>query len=419
MQTADSIFRSRPFLAYLTANSSTQLAFAMQHLFVSWILIGMLDAPGARVGLAQALTGIPGLFLMLWGGASADRKDARLLLLRAYALGALIPVFLLLVLQADFLNFWTVTFWATLMGALISYTNPAQTAILNRAAAGQIQEAVTAATAVGFVVQVLGIAVAGQMETVGLSSLLLLQAVCTGLGAVLIAQLKPAEVNSGAGPPVWQSIAEGLGALRENSLLMNILALNFISMMFNAGSFLLVLPFILTKIYGGDAAFLSWMLVVFFAGGALSNFILLRFMPLRHPGQTFLVMQASRVAIFLLYWIQPTLPLLILATFLWGMNMGVTTTTSRTIVQESAPEAFRARILSVYSIGLLGAQPLGALLLGWATSWFGILNSMLPGVVTSLFILVYGIFATSLWRYVSPQVHLHAVHKKPDREPKS
>ena len=399
-----SILRSRPFLGYLAANSTTQLAFSMQQLFVSWILIGMLDTPSSRVGIAQALIGIPGLFLMLWGGASADRTDARLLLLRAYALGSLVPVLLILIQRAELLDFWTVTGWAMLMGALISYTSPAQTAILNRAAGGLVQEAVTAATALAFVAQVLGLALAGQLDTLGLDALLLLQCVCIGLGALMIRQLDLARVSPSAGRGyVWHSVIEGLEATRRNPLIFDLLWLNFVSMMFNAGSFLLVLPFILTKVYGGDVAFLSQMLVIFFLGASLSNFIMLRFMPLRQPGQIFLLMQATRAVIFVLFWIQPSLPLLITATFLWGMNMGITTTLSRTIVQESAPEAFRSRILSVYSVGLLGAQPLGALILGWSASWFGILNSMLPGVVTSIFILVYGVTATGLWRYVSPQ----------------
>ena len=42
--------------------------------------------------------------------------------------------------------------------------------------------------------------------------------------------------------------------------------------------------------------------------------------------------------------------------------MGVTMTLARTIVQESATAEFRARIMSVYSLGLLGSAPIGALI---------------------------------------------------------
>lgn len=398
------VFYSRPFLSYLVANSTTQLAFSMQQLFINWILIGMLDTSAARVGMVHALVGIPGLFLMLLGGVSADRTDSRLLLMRTYTLGAFVPLLLILARHADLLNVWTVTLWAMLMSLLMSYTTPAQTAILNRASGRRLQEAVTAAMSVGFVMQMLGLALAGQMEVVGLDTLLLLQSVCIAVGALLTRQLEPLRVpGPEQAPPAWKSVLAGLEATRRHPLILNLLSLNFLSMMFNAGSFFLVLPFIITRIYGGDAAFLGWMLVITYLGSSLSSFMLLRFMPMRHPGRLFLLMQGTRIIIFLLYWVQPPLWLLVTATFLWGMNLGVTTTISRSLVQESAPADFRARILSVFGVCLLGAPPLGALLLGWCVNAFGILNSMLPGVFVSLFILFYGCRFSGLWQYVSLQ----------------
>ena len=49
----------------------------MQQLLLSWILIGVLVLPADQVGLIQALIGIPGIFIMLMGGALADRADPR------------------------------------------------------------------------------------------------------------------------------------------------------------------------------------------------------------------------------------------------------------------------------------------------------------------------------------------------------
>ena len=103
-----------------------------------------------------------------------------------------------------------------------------------------------------------------------------------------------------------------------------------------------------------------------------------------------------------MFWIEPPLWVLVLATFLWGLNMGVTTTTSRAIVQESSQAAFRARTLSVFNALSIGVQPFGALLLGWVISLFGPLDAMLPGMLISAAICVIGIAATPLWSYRSP-----------------
>jgi hypothetical protein len=93
---------------------------------------------------------------------------------------------------------------------------------------------------------------------------------------------------------------------------------------------------------------------------------------------------------------------LVLATFLWGLNMGVTTTTSRAIVQESSQAAFRARTLAEFNACSFGVQPFGALLLGWVISAVGPLDAMLPGMLISAGICVVGIAATPVWAYRSP-----------------
>ena len=143
------------------------------------------------------------------------------------------------------------------------------------------------------------------------------------------------------------------------------------------------------------------MLVLFFFGAAVSNFIMLRFMPFKRPGRLFLGMQLTRGLIFIMYWIGPPQIVIIAATFLWGLNMGITSTTSRAIVQESAQERFRGRILSVYTAGLIGSQPFGALILGFVIDAVGPLNAVIPGIVISIAIFFLGTMFSPIWSYQS------------------
>ncbi|MGK0339124.1 MAG: hypothetical protein ACJAWF_003761, partial [Candidatus Azotimanducaceae bacterium] len=78
------IWASPGFRAYINSTAFTGMGIAMQQLLVSWILIGVLHLTADRVGLLQALMGLPGIFIMLWGGASADRSDPKIILLRCY-----------------------------------------------------------------------------------------------------------------------------------------------------------------------------------------------------------------------------------------------------------------------------------------------------------------------------------------------
>ena len=89
------------------------------------------------------------------------------------------------------------------------------------------------------------------------------------------------------------------------------------------------------------------------------------------------------------------------STIAWGLNMGVTTNLARAIVQESAQEAYRGRILSAFSVGMLGSAPIGALLLGWLTEEYGTSNALAPAMFVSFFLFLYGARYTSVWRYQS------------------
>jgi len=82
--------------------------------------------------------------------------------------------------------------------------------------------------------------------------------------------------------------------------------------------------------------------------------------------------------------------------------MGFTTTLARTIVQESAAAEFRGRILSVFTLGMMGSAPIGAIVLGLVIEAFGTLNALLPAMCVSLALFLYGSFATSVWGYRSP-----------------
>lgn len=399
---ASSIWRATRFRAYLGATSFARFTFSIQQLLIPWLLIGVLDTSAEAVGLSQAIVGVPGLVLMLWGGVSADRTDPRGLLIRAYCFTAAVPLLLAAIDGLDLLHYWTVTLWALLMSVGSSYSSASDAAILNRAAAGRVQEAVTASTAAGFVVQVIGFTLAGQIDRLGLATVLLAQSAALVLGAAMVARL-PAELRAPAPPQTtWQSLYEGIRAIGRDALIKHVLILNFTSMLFNAGAYTLVVPFIVTKLYGGDAATLGFVLIIFFGGGALTNFAMLKFMPFERPGQLFLIMQVTRALIYLVLWFEPPMPVFVAIMLLWGVNMGITTTLSRTMIQESAPEQYRGRILAVYNVGFLGAQPIGAMMLGAVVAAFGILNGLVPGFLASICICVFGLVATPIWRYRSP-----------------
>ncbi len=402
-ETSGGIWARREFRTYIGSTGFSGMAIAMQQLLLSWLLIGILELAADVVGVIQAVIGIPSIFLMLLGGARSDASDPRRLLTILYALSPVFPVFLVL---AEFwvgLAVWNVMVWGVGLAITQALSMPAQQAILNNIAGKDVQKGVTIATAIGMVVQVVGLLMAGQLDRVGVGSVLIVQAIAFGFAAYMTSKLKQIEM-----PPekedvsAWQQIKDGLHATASNKVVASVLTINFISSIFNAGSMMTVFPFIVKRVYEGDAFILSLLMALFFVFAAISNAIILRFMPLARPGRLYLILQLSRIIVIGLLYMKGDWWLLTTAVMLWGFNMGLTSNLARTVVQECAEEAYRGRILSVFTVSMMGTGPIGAVILGVLIETFGTLNALLPAIFVSIALAVYGTFYTPVWRYQSP-----------------
>ena len=380
------------------------MALAMQQLLLSWVLVGIMERPADEVGLIQAVIGVPSLFLMLIGGARSDSQDPRRLLLLVYVIAPIFPLFMWLVEGALGLAIWSVMVWGMGVSIVQALSMPAQQAILNEISGKSVQQGVTVATAIGMVVQVVGLILAGQMERIGVGTVLLVQAVSFACAAIAIRRLPSLPVAStSSNESAWRQIRDGLRATMQDRVIKSVLGINFLSSIFNAGSMMTVFPFIVKRVYEGDAFMLSLLMALFFGLAAISNTILLRFMPLARPGRLYLLFQLSRVVVLSLLYIKGDWWLLTLAVMLWGLNMGLTSNLARTIVQESAQPEFRGRILSVFTVTMMGSAPIGALVLGFIIEIFGTLNALLPAIFLSLVLAIYGSLRTPVWTYRSPQ----------------
>tara|TARA_B100000959_G_scaffold76262_3_gene80984 strand:- start:176 stop:1468 length:1293 start_codon:yes stop_codon:yes gene_type:complete len=395
---------------YTGGNALWMAAYSMQQLLVTWILVGILQQTPERVGIAQMLIGIPGLLFMLWGGVIGDRVEGRMLLVRVHYLSAIPPLILAIASYLGLLGYWILIFTALVTSLLGSSSDPVRNTILNAVAGKKLQFAISLSTGVGSIAAIAGTKLGGELDNLGLNVVLVIQAAVFVVGGFITSQLLPTKPNAPASKQsAINTIIEGLHHTWHLKLCRDLIGLNFISSLFNAGGWIVVIPFIINRVYDGGAPFLANMIILFTFGSVVANFSLLRFMPLKRPGRLYLAMQLSRIIIQLLIWIQPTEVLLWLAAVLWGFNMGVTTTTSRLMIQEMATAQFRARVMSIFTLSMMTAAPIGSLVLGYIIAIWGPLNALVPGMFASLIIFTLGLTFTEIWRYESPhpdQEHL-------------
>lgn len=385
---------------YLGSTSAWMAGYQLQTFLIAWVLVGVLARPADEVGFAQFLIGVPGLLLLLFGGARADQIDARSLIVRIHAFLVLPPLLLLGATLADVLSVAVVVAFGMAIAAAGAFADPARAALLNRIGSNHIQRLVGMSMIVTSGVGLLGLVIGGQLERLTLPGVLLLQAGLFALGGLAMLRFPALAVRPPPAPGgTLAQFAAGLRVVGADAVLRNVIGMNFVSGVVNAGAFFVALPFVASALYDGDAGLFSWLLVVFFSGSIASNALLLRFTPLARPGRLFLLMQLTRMVVLALIAVQPALSLLLVAVALWGMNMGITTTLVRSMVQEVAPLEHRGKILAVLILGFTAAQPLGSALLGLVIHAYSPVAGLLPGIVVSLGTFLWGIGATPLWRW--------------------
>ncbi len=388
------------FSWYLTSSSLWMAGMSLQGFLFTWLLVGVLDRPADEAGFARSLAEFPPLIVLLLGGILGDRVNGRTFLSLMHLLMTVPPLLIAMIFNLGLLSYWWVVLFGVLMASIQALSDPARQSVLSRVTRIDIQRTVTVMTIATSLVGMTGFYLGGQLDVLGLELVLMLQAGLFFIG-LFAAQRLPHLPMSPMSPRSRPNVGAGIKAVWEHRLIRNIVGLNFLSSLFNAGAYIVAVPYIVTEVYSGDAALFATVLIVFTAGGMGSNVILLMFMPLRHPGRLFLLLQITRMLILFLLWMQPSLPLFYVMIFAWGLNMGTTTTMVRATVQELAPATFRAQILSVLLLSFMISSPISSILLGVLISATSPLTALVPGMFISFVIFVVGGLKSGLWQYTS------------------
>lgn len=405
---------SLPFAWYLSGTWIWNGCFAMQAILFTTLMTHYLHVPAEQLGVAQAIILIPQIIFMLMGGASGDKQDARALLIRIHAMAIIPPLLLAVAFSAGALTQWTLIAYALTMGILVSYAWPVRDAILNDFAPGDIQRAVTIVMGLWGAGNIFGNFLGGQHETIGVVPLLLVQAGLFVLGIAAIWQLKPMKPESAkifrlpnmnisalrrSVQDNVREIKSGLSQVWNLHDIRNVISLNVLSGFFNTGTWIVGFPLIVRDFYHLDAAAYAIVMIGFSVGQIITNFLLYFILPVKHPGRLLVVTLVVRASVLVMIYFGLPFFWFVLFVGFWGINAGVAMTMARSIVQETAPDDSRARVMSIFSLGFMGVAPFGALVMGFLIETVGLLNAILAGPLSSILVLAWALTKTRLWAY--------------------
>ena len=360
------------FRWYMTGQACWFFGAGLNIVLFPWLAALVLKAPPELVGVVQMSTMLPSVLLLLYAGVIADRHDIRSLLVRLQCLAAVPSLLLAWALAFDVLNLALLIGMGLALGTVLAFVVPARDALLTRVAPGSVQKAVVQATLAQFAFMLVGIVCAGFADLVGGAVFLLLHAGFNLLGAFAARRLAPAPaIHRAARRRVLAEIREGLAAVVSDPRLGPVVVVQFAVGVCYVGSFLVVLPIQVRDVYGGGAADLTIINTCFWVGTIAATASLLRLGHMNRPGRIMMISVIGGVVILALIGVPGSFLRLGILCLIWGLGAGVIMSMGRSMVQQFAPPAQRARVLAIYQLGFSGGAPLGALAVGYLVKYLG------------------------------------------------
>jgi hypothetical protein len=391
--------RFSPFVAYLAGLATWFVPLGIQMVLFPWLVAVVLRMDAFAVGVAQMALMAPSLLFLPLGGLAADRGNPRKLLLRYHLLYAMPPLALAGVLSLGGLSYPLLIVYGLAAGSIGAFAVPTRDALLPVVAAGNLPRAVALATALQFGGQLIGIACASSADRIGAPPLLVLHAGLVLLGLVAVWRLPdPPPHPPAEHPGFWRSVSDGVAAASRSDQIWPVLLLNFGVGVFYVGPFMAVLPLVVRDYYHGGSAELASVNLAFWAAtivAAMAFAGLGRRLTLRGRVMGLTVMTGATVLLGLAS--QPAFPVFVALNFVWGIGAGISMTQGRTIIQIVAPATHRARLMSLFQLGLGGGGPIGAFLAGSIAAVWGTKAALTVPALLMLVLVTFVLLRSRLW----------------------
>lgn len=410
--------------AYLAVQCSWFMAFGLQLVLFPYLITGRdhLHLDGLALGLANMALSLPSVVFLLIGGVVAERADGRRLLILLHLLAAVPAMFLAFAIARGQLSYPAMILYALAIGTIGAFMMPARDSIVNEVVSRRsrigsgvtLQLGVTLATMAQFLAQIAGLILAGYADQatkmpswlggfnigpISAEALLIAQGIALAGGAgfaLMLARGRPVKSTGKGVRSTFGDILDGLRAVRADPKLWAMTTLMFGVGVFVIGSFLVVLPIINRDVYHFGSSGIRDMFVTFWMGAFVSSAVLAVFKRIKRQGRLLLTAQFVASASILMMGTVPHWMFLGIV-FVWGLAAGISIAMSRSIVQDSAPRAKLARVLSIYQLGFMAGAPFGAALMGALVDWFGPQKIAVVPAGGMILLIVWMVFCTPVW----------------------
>ena len=344
----------------------------MQKVAQSWLVLTLAEASSAfYLGLDSFLGEAPILLLTLVGGVVADRMDRRHVLIASQVVQMSTALALAALVYSGQVRIWHVLTLSVITGIAQAFGGPAHHSLMpslvpkehlpNAIAFNAIQ--FNLARVIGPLISGAALAAFGMAACFGLNGLSFV-AVIIGL---LLLRARPPAAN--AARSMKDEMRGGFAYMRTDPSLVGLATLGFMGT-FLASPLLTFLPAFVRDILGGDVTQYTRLMSWAGAGAVIGALGVAWLGKFTYMGRAVLSLQIA-MGVVIVAFANTRTPLLNGALlFTGGACMVMVFAMLQSLVQLSAPNELRGRVMSIYMMAFRGGMPLGSLAGGWLASQF-------------------------------------------------
>ncbi|MBW1917262.1 MAG: MFS transporter [Deltaproteobacteria bacterium] len=365
-------FRHRNYRLFFFGQAISLIGTWMQSVAQSWLVL-LLTNSAFLLGLVGALSTLPILLFSFWGGVVADHVNRRVMVIVTNTAALLLALLLGLLVYLKWVAIWHILLIVLGLGTVMAFDIPArQSFIVELVGKEDLPNAIALNSSLFNGTRVLGPAVAGLMiASVGMANCFFINAL-TYLAPVLGLMLMrlPISTVSRPRPRTWTGMLELTSHLRSRpDLTWMLVVMGIISVL--VMPFLVLMPMIARDVLGTGARGYGFLMAATGLGAFLGALILANRlrrhspMPFFWGGAVLLILSLisfsfCRNYMVALGWL-----------FLAGLGMVINISTTNSLLQLNVPDELRGRIMSLFSLILIGLNPVGSLLFGTLADYWG------------------------------------------------
>lgn len=369
--------RLRNYRLYWLSQVASQLGIWIRLIGMSWLVLDELGGGGTVVGFVAAAQFVPMLVLGPWAGLLSDRVPPLRVLRITQSAMVVINLALVGVLAAGAMSIPLVYVFAATSGIVVAFDNPTRQAMVGELVPPPFVANAVALNSVGFNgARIIGPALAGGLIALGgLTFSFTVVAVAYGIAFLGILRIDAGELT-----PRQRAVA-GRGQIREGvryvlsveSLRTPLLVLAVVGTL--SMNFTVLVPLLAKSLTSSAGAF-GLISASIGVGSLIGSVVVARRI---QPTVADLAAAAGGLAAGMA--LVAVLPgaFAVVALMATGFSSIAFLTTTNSLLQLHARPELRGRVLSLYSVLVVGTSPVGSPMIGWIADRYGVRSSVLVG----------------------------------------